>query len=104
MAVLRFLSALFFLIALVALAADATPLLSGSVNFHAASVQSRWSEIAPAVLSSAERSLAGQGLGWLWSWIVAPIIALPAFMVFSALALLFGYVGRRRRRINVFIN
>ena len=104
MAALRFLSALFFLIALVALAADATPLLTGQTGFHAASVADRWRELAPAILSSAEETLSGHGLAWLWRIVILPILSLPAFLLFGLLAIVLGYAGRRKRRINVFIN
>lgn len=104
MAVLRFLSALFFLIALVALAADATPILSGQSGFHPATVHQRWSELAPAVLSASQQSLTDKGVDWVWTWLIAPLLTVPAFILFGALALLAGYAGRRRRRINVFIN
>jgi hypothetical protein len=104
MAVLRFLSALFFLLALVALAADATPLLAGEFKIHAVSAHQRWSEIAPAVLASAEASLARHGLSWLWGSFVMPVLSLPTFALFSGLALTLGYAGRRRREIKVFVN
>ncbi len=104
MAVLRFLSALFFLIALAALAADATPLLAGDVSFHLSTTLQRWSEIAPAVLEATQTSLSGKGLEWFWSALIAPILAIPASILFGGLALILGYAGRRRRRINVFVN
>ncbi|MEQ1576122.1 MAG: hypothetical protein ABL894_00575 [Hyphomicrobium sp.] len=104
MAVLRFMSALFFLIALIALAADATPLLSGPAGFHPASVQQRWSEIAPAALSAAQQSFADRGISALWNILLMPVLSLPACVVFGVLGALMGYAGRRRRRINVFVN
>jgi hypothetical protein len=104
MTVLRFLSALFFLIALVALAADAAPLLSSQADIKTTSVLQRWGEISPAVLSSAKQSLESKGLGWVWTSVLVPLFSVPAFAGFGLLGLLFGYAGRRRRRINVFIN
>jgi hypothetical protein len=104
MAVLRFLSALFFLIALVACAADATPLLAGELTVHMASAHQRWSDIAPAVLSNAEASFSGHGLAWLWGAFVMPMLSLPAVALFGGLALVLGYAGRRRREIRVFVN
>ncbi len=104
MAALRFLSALLFLIALVALAADATPLVTGQTGFYAASVQERWAELAPAVLAGAQQSFTDNGLSGLWQGLVAPVLSLPAFILFGGLAILLGYAGRRKRRINVFIN
>ena len=104
MAVLRFLSALFFLIALVALAADATPLFSGEPGIHAVSASQRWSEIAPAALSAAHQSLTDRGVDWIWTAGIAPLLAVPASILFAMLGLLFGYAGRRRRIIKVFVN
>jgi hypothetical protein len=104
MAVLRFLSALFFLFAIVALAADATPMLSGDVSLHLASAQQRWSEIAPAVLNATQQSLANKGLTWFWTAVIWPLLAVPAVVLFGAVALVLGYAGRRRRRVKVFVN
>lgn len=104
MAALRFMSALFFLIALVALAADATPVLSGQLGFHATSVVQRWSELAPAVLSAAQQSFSDNGMSWIWNAVIAPFLSVPVFVLFGVLAALLGYAGRRRRRINIFIN
>ena len=104
MTVLRFLSALFFLIALVAFAADATPWLSGNIGIHASSSLQRWGDIAPSSLSAAQDYLTSNGFASTWTSVIAPVLSMPAFALFGALALVLGYAGRRRRSISVFIN
>ena len=104
MTVLRFLSALFFLIALVAFAADATPWLSGEIGINASSGLQRWGEIAPGSRSAAQDYLTSNGFAWIWASVIVPVLNIPAFVLFGALALVLGYAGRRRRRISVFIN
>jgi hypothetical protein len=104
MAAFRFLSALFMLVAIVALAADATPLLAGDATPHLTSALQRWTDIAPGSLASAEQSLTDKGWGAVWTSVLRPILSVPAFPLFAGLALVFGYFGRQRRRIKVYVN
>ncbi len=104
MAVMRFLAALCLLIAVVALVADASPAIYGIGPFGATSLRQHWSGISPKSLEAARASLEASGAGWLWNFAIAPVIGRPTWAVFGIIAIALGYVGRRRHRINVYVN
>lgn len=104
MAALRFLAALFLLIATLALVTDVTPWLQGSGPFTAAACLDHWDMISPASREAAERAFAESSTPWLWTWILSPVLSLPTFVLFGVLGVLSGYAGRHRHRINIYQN
>jgi hypothetical protein len=61
-------------------------------------------DIFPQALASARRSVATATHPAVWDLGVAPLLALPGWVSFTALACLAGWFGRRRRRINIYAN
>jgi hypothetical protein len=104
MAVFRFLAALFALIAIVAFVADATPRLSGTGPFVSTALETQWERISPNSLKSARESLSNSVSPAAWSGLEAVALGFPTWGVFGTLAVLCGIIGRRRYRINVFVN
>jgi hypothetical protein len=103
MAVFRFLAAVFLLVATVALVVDATPWVYGAGSFQATSLAGHWQDLAPSSLEAAKKAVSGLA-PWLWDGVISPLLDVPTFITFGALAVLSGYAGRRRRTINVFVN
>ncbi|MCC7253661.1 hypothetical protein [Hyphomicrobium sp.] len=103
MAVFRFLSAVFLLVATIALVVDATPPLYGVGPFVATSLSDQWKELAPNSFEAASAAVSGAS-PWIWDSLLAPLLGLPTFVAFGALALLSGYAGRRRKAVRIFIN
>lgn len=104
MAVLRFLASLFLLVAVVAFVADVTGPLTGAAPFAATSLGRHWQEFAPSTYVAAREAISKGPAPWAWSIVVSSIIAVPTFILFAALGLVAGYAGRRRRRINIYVN
>lgn len=104
MAVLRFLAGLFALIAIIALVADATPWLNGSAPFVGTSFETHWERISPNSLVAARERVSGAVSPAAWSILEAVVIGFPTWGVFGTLALVTGILGRRRRRVNIFVN
>lgn len=104
MAVFRFLAALFALIFLIALMADATPYLSGSGPFQSTTLEQQWERISPNSLKGARESLSRSVSPAAWEALQAVCLSFPTWGVFGALALLCGFIGRRRQRVNVYVN
>ncbi len=104
MAVFRFLAALFALIAIVALVADGTPRLTGAGPFGSTSFETQWERISPNSLKSARESVSNSVSPAAWRGLEAAVLGFPTWGVFGTLALLCGFIGRRRHRINVFVN
>jgi hypothetical protein len=103
MPALRFLSGLLLLIAVVVLVADITnargPLSSGLT----VSMAKHWSTLAPSSLAASQKS--AQAVSpILWDPILKSFLAIPAWSLFALLGSLFAYIGRRRRRVNIYTN
>ncbi len=104
MAALRFLAALFAIVALVSLAVDATPTLTSSAPFSPRSVAAQWQAIAPKTFAGARESVSSTLSPSVWNLMESSLLAIPSFAMFGLLAALCGYLGRRRRRVEIFVN
>lgn len=104
MAVFRFLAAVFLMVATIALVVDATPVVYGAGGFQSTSLADQWHELAPSSFAGAETAVTGIAGAWLWDDVIARVLGLPTFVIFGALALLSGYLGRRRRSVRIFVN
>ncbi len=103
MVVFRFLAAVFLLAATIALVVDATPLLYGAGAFKATALGAHWQELAPSSFEASRQAVTRLG-PWIWPGVIAPLLAVPTFVTFGGLALLSGYIGRRRRSVRIFVN
>jgi hypothetical protein len=103
MAVFRFLAAVFLLAATVALVVDATPAIYGAGSFNLSALSNDWMELAPKSFDATKSAVSGI-TPWLWDDVIAPILTIPTFIAFGALALLSGYAGRRRKTVRIFVN
>lgn len=103
MLVLRFIGSLFLLGAVIALTADLsrpprpdTPQL--------ASLHKHWSDFAPQSLAAAQKTVQTRAHRLVWDPVITSILATPAFAAFGVLAVLLLYIGRPRRRVEIFVN
>ncbi len=103
MVVFRFLAAVFLLVATVALVVDATPAVYGAGPFQATSLAEQWKELGPSSFEVARHAVLEKA-PWLWSGFLRPLLDIPTYWAFGALALLSGYIGRRRRTVRIFVN
>jgi hypothetical protein len=104
MPVLRFLTSVFALVAVLALVSDATPVLYGTQPFKMTTIIGYWQELAPASLAAAQAAVAKASFQWVWDPGVMSVLALPAPVLFGVLAVLCGIFGRRREKIKIHIN
>lgn len=103
MAALRFVSLLLLVIAMVVLATDLTRARLLGDGFWVPMLR-HWSDVAPASLAAARAAVQAKAHPLVWDWTIAPLLQLPAWLVFGLLGILAGIVGRRRHRINIFVN
>ena len=103
MAVFRFLAAVFLLVAPVALVVDATPAVYGAGPFVATSLADQWKELGPSSFEVAHKAVENV-TPWLWSSLLAPLLSVPTYLAFGLLALISGYIGRRRSTVRIFVN
>lgn len=104
MAVFRFLAAVFLLVATVALVVDATPWVYGAGPFAAGSLGEHWQEMGATSYAAAKSSISSLTAPWVWDSLIGSVLGLPTFIAFGLLALLSGYIGRRRKTVRVFVN
>lgn len=104
MAVLRFLSGVFALIAVVALVTDLTPAVNGTGPFIGSSIAGYWRDFAPDSFEAAGQSVSSATFPWVWDPVLVGLLNLPTFVLAGLLALLLGYLGRRRHEVKIHIN
>ena len=99
----RFLAAVFLLIAVLAGVYDGTRTLAAD-RLVTTSLLEHWSTLAPTLLNTAQGAVRRSTHPLVWDMGLGKFLLLPASLVFFAIGVLFAYVGRRRRRVNVFAN
>ena len=104
MPVLRFITGLLLLAAVVTLVSDANGWLMGSGPFRAKSLLQHWTEISPKSLAAFRGSVSAATSPKLWDGLVAPAFAIPTSLLFMVAGIVCGWLGRRRRRIDVYAN
>jgi hypothetical protein len=104
MAALRFLASVFLLFAAVILVADITLARPGTAGGLLTTLGQHWQALAPQGMASTQKSMQAGALKYAWSYAIRPMLAVPSWLLCFALGLLFAYAGRRRRKVNVFIN
>ena len=101
---LRFLAAIFLLVAVVALVSDATRSMGRGGVFEPTTVAREWQALAPASMQSAQKAVNRGAHPLVWDLVVRPAISAPIFLIFGALGLATGYAGRRRHKVNIYTN
>jgi heme A synthase len=104
MAMLRIAARILLVVALVALVSDGTRTLATDGGLVVTSFLEHWTDLAPASLEAVKRTLSLKVHPTLWDGFLAPLFALPAWLVLGATALILAYVARKRRRLNVYAN
>lgn len=102
--VVRVFSRLLLLVAVVALVDDATRTMAGSGGLVVTSVLDHWKAFSPASLETVQRTVATRLHPALWNSGLVLLLKLPTWLVLTALAVLLGQIGRRRRQTRVYAN
>lgn len=104
MPVLRFLGGLLLLLAAITLITDITNARGGvDAGTFTVSLARHWANLLPASAASSQRAI--QALSpLLWNGLVKWLLAIPAWMFFAVLGAALSWAGRRRRRINIYVN
>lgn len=103
MPALRFLGGLLLLLAVVILVADITNSGGSPLSGLTISTAKHWAGLAPSLLAATQKSV--QAISpILWDPLLKSLLAIPAWGVFASFGALLTYLGRRRRRINIYTN
>ena len=100
---LRFFASVLLLIAVIAAVADGTRTLAAE-RLVLTSAGEQWNKIAPNSLRYAQTYVQRTTHPLVWETVVRPLLLLPTCALFGGLGFLLAYIGRRRRRVNVFAN
>lgn len=103
MPTLRFLGGLLLLLAAVILVADITNARGAPGGGLWVSIAKHWSGLAPTSLASSQKAIQSAH-ALLWDPLVKSLLALPAWAAFGSLGALLAWTGRRRRRVNIYVN
>ncbi|MFM2423300.1 MAG: hypothetical protein RL291_1830 [Pseudomonadota bacterium] len=103
MVYIRFLAGVFLLIAVFAIAADVTRSMQGN-GLVLTPMISHWERLSPTSLKTFEGLVTRSAGPAFWSLGVRRFLTVPAAVIFLGLGLLTGYLGRRRRRVNIYAN
>jgi hypothetical protein len=103
MLVMRFIASLFLLGAVIALTADISrPGRADAPRF--ASIERHWADLAPQSLAGAQKVVRSRVHPVVWDPMIRSVIGVPAFLMLGGLAGAFFYLGRPRRRVEIFVN
>jgi hypothetical protein len=102
-ALLRFLAGMILLIAVIFAVNDATRSLAGNQS-PGISVHQVWSTVSPPSLNAAQGAVQRYTHPLVWTWGVLKLLQLPAWALLGFVGLTLAYVGRRRRRVNIYAN
>ena len=101
--VLRFIGSLFLLGAIIALTSDVSrSRRPGTPAFT--SIYKHWSDVAPQTLAATQKTVASRTHAIVWDPMIRSVLSIPAFVTFGGLAVVCLYFGRRRRRVEIFVN
>lgn len=103
MLILRFLGNISFLAAIVALVYDGTKSL-GEGALSMTPLGQHWFNLSPGTLSLAQSAIEKHVSPALWDPVVVTILLAPAWVVFGVTGLILHIIGRKRTRLNVFVN
>jgi hypothetical protein len=99
-AMLRFLSALCALIAAIAIISDWT----GPVHQPSPTLLGALSASMPTLVASLESTVIAAFGPVAWSSVITSLLDQPTWLIFAVLALLLGYAGRPRHRVQIYVN
>ena len=104
MFVLRLLGALLLIAATVALVYDGTLTLAGNTGFVTTSLGQHWIDLSRTSYLAAQGAVSRNLHPAIWDYGIQKVLALPAWFVLGLLGLGLYSAGRRKRRVNVFVN
>jgi hypothetical protein len=102
---LRILGVWSLLTAMVALTIDGTKsLASGEGQWIATPLGEHWFKISASSLNGAQAAIERYVHPFLWDPVIITLLQIPTWIIFSVLGIALYWLGRRRRRLNVYEN
>lgn len=102
-ALLRFLAGCFLLVAVIAAVDDVTRSLAAGRPTVTAAAE-HWAKLSPATFDNARSGVQRHTHRLVWDYGVREVLRMPSWALLGIIGLVLAYVGRRRRRVNIFAN
>jgi hypothetical protein len=103
-ALLRFLASIVLLVAVIFAVSDATGSLGTNRPAAVTTVHRTWSAVSPTSLAAAQGAVQRYTHPIVWNWGILKILQLPAWALFAIVGVVLAFLGRRRRRVNIYAN
>ena len=105
MMIMRFLGVWLLLVAMVALTIDGTQsLASGEGQWILTPLGEHWFKLHAPSLNISQAAIERHVHPALWDPVIISLLQIPSWIFFGVLGLLFYWIGRRRRRLNLYEN
>ncbi len=104
MVILRTIGIWLLLVAMIALTVDGTQSLASTEGWVTTPLGEHWYKLHVASLNSSQAAVERYVHPYLWDPILITVLQTPTWIFFGVLGLLFYWLGRRRRRLEVFSN
>jgi hypothetical protein len=101
---LRLLAGVLLLVAVMAATNDVTRSLAAGHAVPPVSTLEQWSTLAPVTLEHTRKAVQRRTHPLVWDLGLAKVLQLPTWGLFGLLAMACGYLGRRRREVNIYAN
>lgn len=102
---LRVLGVWSLLVAMIALMVDGTQSLATSEGqWIVTPLGEHWFKLHAASLSISQAAVERHVAPWLWDPVIISLLQIPTWVFFGVLGLLLYWLGRRRKRTNVYGN
>ena len=103
MALFRFLAWVLLLVAMITLVSDLTRAANGSPLVFTTSF-GYWKSFSPQSLAASATFIQRNLHPMLWDPIAIRVLVLPVWFLIGGFGLMFGILGRRKRRVNIYAN
>ncbi|MFM9943336.1 MAG: hypothetical protein ACKVP7_28045 [Hyphomicrobiaceae bacterium] len=101
---LRMVARPLLLIAVVALVYDGTRTLAGGSGIVITSLMEHWQGLFPASLDGLKQFVVRRMSQAAWDGGLLKMLRLPAWLVLGVLGLVLAWIGRKRHKVNVYMN
>jgi len=104
MLILRLLGGWCLIVAVIALVYDGTKSLGSGGELIMTPLGKHWFDLNVTSLNLSQAVIERYVSPWLWDPVIITILAAPAWVVFAVLGFVLYFLGRRRKKIDVYAN
>ena len=103
MFIVRLFGSFFLLLATLSLIHDGGLTLTRHKGILVTPIGQHWFDASPSSLDAAEKAVSHIS-PWIWNNIIVTVLLYPGWIVFGLIGVVICYLGRKRKRINIYAN